>query len=275
MKKRISLLAAVLLLTSVFLCACSGTPAVAQKSPYELYTLASEKQAALENVHIKADVEYTMEMAGEIIPMNMTMDVKAVSDTAIEADTVTSMVVDGGEQNIPMKMIFVDNTLYYDMSELLGMKISLPFDGEFEDMMNSVAGGFEFDLTEADFASAVSREEGGGCVITVPLSGSAMSSLTDGMLGNLFSSLGMSDAYSDLAIDDSEYIIGIDENGVMETAEIALTLAMTINGEEMKMSMHMVMNISELDDGYVIAAPADADSYVDGESMGLSSDDLI
>lgn len=272
--KKIIAMTLTLAMALCLLAGCDG----AKLSAYEIYNKSVKKQAELEGISMLMDVNVDMTVSGESIPMQMTINANAAGDSAMEMSMLTKAVMDGETtMEIPINMILADGVLYYDMSAVYeGMKFTIPFDKSADALLDNAMSNYEAQLTEMDFDdAAVTKNSDGTTTVALKLKGETLDEFIAGFSESFGSNIGIDISDAEVSMGDITYDMTFDKDYLMTGLNLEMSVKVTAEGETIDMVMSMTSQISELEAGYKISAPADADSYMDGGDYGLTADDFV
>jgi len=231
-------------------------PYIESITAYELLTRSSEALTEAGSIFMTSIANMTMVLDGE------TMDLVMISETAqvirsetdidmrMESITTVESALLPEAMVAPSVVYFRDGMFYFDMMGIQG-KMSMPLEEIIEQ-----AGFIEF--PEDAIISQVISEGDAGTELTFTVSGSgmesAMESMTSGMLGMLDI-----DEMS-INIGDSHVAALIDEDGMMRSMVVYMTMSMELEGIMVSMSMDMLIEVVQVG-GVTIDFPAHLDTF--------------
>ena len=257
MKKIISvlLLVAMVAMSALAFASCEAVTAASalEKADKALtenpYTVTMSMKFNSDNAELSAifdaiSMEIPVTVDGKNMAMDMSMDIMA----GMSAD---------------LKMVVVENVLYYDMSvmgEAVKMKATLN-EEQYKELMED--SNSQMPITSANFETLTLESKDGKQVISCSgISEEGIQSMNDMMADTLAATGGQ------VSVGDLSFTITIND-GKYESMALTAAYAITLDGETVSVSMTM-----EADYAYEnvspITAPADADAYQE-----MSYDDLM
>jgi len=154
-----------------------------------------------------------------------------------------------------------------------GMKFQIPFEYDADELIESTMSGYQVELAETDFAdSKVTENKDGSYTISLVLSGEALSGIIAQLESSMASSIGIDIGDAAMSIGDVSYEMTYDKDYFLTNLELDMTMSMEYQGETIEITMTMSSTMAPLAADYKVSPPADADTYIDGSSFGLTAD---
>lgn len=261
MKKRVFILALLMLLSAVCLSSCK------QETAYETYTNAYNKTVSLTDFDMTVDGEVKISTCG----VTYTMPINGV----------IKMIKDDEEKSIMMDMTMATSIMDMEMT------IGIIYDGEwayintvgtkskkqltYDKIEEVLANRKKVELSESDFEGVEFTKENGRKSATLTISGDT---LKNSMLEALSSKMNDNgnEFWENLTMDDIELTPFINEEGYLDETDIkgAASFSADLVGTGAETEVSVVFDFSvtynNIGEPVSISAPEDADDYTVAES---------
>lgn len=214
------------------------TPTDIQKQYYAAYQKASQKTNALASFDYSTSLKLDMEETGQSsYSLQETGNIKMATNGSnikmLENETMQEI----GGNSETMSLYYADGTLYLSVN---GQKEKLKLDpSELQSETGVSLTGSSSDLSENDFAYSESTSSNGDTVITLDLTPESTKEIVNSSLAGLGNDMNFSKIAFRFVINKDGYVVRQEmecnatltetENGKTETANIYLSLTITLN----------------------------------------------
>lgn len=261
MKKIISImmtLAMVFALVFAF-CACGK-----EKSAYQIYTEAVNKNRELDSYELDFKMNISVEADGVSteVPLSYSIKSSGVQSGSPVFSGEMEMTMSGVTLNVPM---YSDGK--YTYMELMGSKIKQPVEdgnNDFQEMADTLLSMFSEDKFEGVVAV---KNDDGTKSIDLPLDNEtfqeAYSDLVDSMLGSLGEET--TDLNLSMNVSDAKVSVVINKDGYIEKVDLKCDLKLTMSSEGESVDMNVNLDMSgeykNIGSEVTVTAPSDLDEY--------------
>lgn len=233
-----------------------------QMTAEEVMAKATEKQQTMTGIDASTKMDISMEIAGQSIEYDGTMNFKASSlnKEGMQMAIETTINMFGQEMN--MNTYYTDGFYYMDA---MGEKGKMAMD--LAEITETVKQNPAFGEIPADaYKSLEMSEEGGNRVLTYVADGSKLTDMIDSLMGGMMGSLGETgDMDMDISLGEVSGTLTVDKdfNAVAQTMKMDMT--MTIEGMEVSATADVDMTINNPGQDVTVELPDDLDSYEEME----------
>lgn len=249
MKKRVFVLITALICLFA-LASCENETA------YSLYSGSVEKLNAAGGYEMNADVDIAITIGSQTVEGSMQMNLKANGNNAAMDYSMDMM-----DNKVDMSVAYVDGVAYTEMS---GVKYKAAVS---EEELESDGGMASFELpemTEDALKDIELTEDGDNRSFTVTLTGDDVNSFWES-IGSVADSL--AEMGADIDFGDLTFTCTFDKDSNMTDMKVDITYIMDVSGQEASVAMSLDYDFVNIGTAPTITAPADADSYIDADSL--------
>lgn len=249
MKKFISLLITLLLITSLF----AGCQLVPGSNAYKIYNTVQDSLGGMTSIDMDLEAKCSINVDGEVMPVNMTGNIKQVMKSETDIDMEMIMSTQSSGETVDIKAYYTDGSYY---TEVMGQKIKMPMDlEEATKQANTTMPEFPVDAVK----DSVVTKTDNGKLVSFTIDYTYLKDYLESSVSGMLSSIGSPDDF-EFSFNDVKFDIFVDKDNNFDSMNMIFDMTMVAEGQEVTMEYDMLLKLNSFND-VVINFPADLDTY--------------